>query len=74
MITLRFCLSLMGILLFVACALALILGAAAAAFGRLSFSWAASLGGWLFAALVLVWMLRWAVIRLDRRESTRSGA
>jgi hypothetical protein len=64
---LRFCLSLAGIALFVACAVALLFGAAAAAFGGQSLSWATNLGGWLFAALVLVVMLRWAVIWLERR-------
>lgn len=66
MSALRFSLSLAGIALFVACALVLIFGAAAA-FGGQSLSWATNLGGWLFAALILVAMLRWAVIWLERR-------
>jgi Mn2+/Fe2+ NRAMP family transporter len=67
MSALRFSLSLAGIALFVACALVLIFGAAAAVFGGQSLSWATNLGGWLFAALILVEMLRWVVIWLERR-------
>ncbi len=68
MSALRFCLSLAGVALFVACALTLIFGAAAAAFGGQSLSWATNLGGWLFAALLLVLLLRWAVIWLESRR------
>ncbi len=67
MSALRFFLSLAGIALFVACALVLIFGAATA-FGGQSLSWATNLSGWFFAALLIVAILRWAVIWLERRE------
>ena len=68
MSALRVSLSLAGYALIVACARVLILGTAAAAFGGQSLGWATNLGGWLFAALLVVAVLRWAVIWLESRR------
>ena len=67
---LRFSLSLAGVLLFAACALGLVLGFAAAAFAREELAWVEPLlGGWLFGTLLFVLLLRWFVIRLQRRRA-----
>ena len=67
MSALRFRHSLAGIALFVAFALVLIFGTAAAFRGQ-SLSWATNLSGWLFAALLVVAVLHWAVIWLESRR------
>jgi type VI protein secretion system component VasK len=73
--TLRLLLAATGILLFVACALLLILGFAAQAFALEQLAWIDSrLGGWLFGALLVVLLARWTVIRLERgREGQVRG-
>jgi hypothetical protein len=63
---LRFWLSLGGVVLFAACAMALVVGFVAKSFALEGLAWIEPLLGlWLFGALLLVLLLRWTVIRLQ---------
>jgi membrane associated rhomboid family serine protease len=67
---LRLLLSILGLALFAACFLGLMLGASSMAFAIDGLSWAPRLSGWLGGALLLVLLLRAAVIRLERRRKS----
>ena len=69
MAALRFWLSLSGVVLFAACALVLILAFLARAFSLERLAWAEPMvGAWLFGALLVVLLLRFILIRVERRR------